>query len=338
MTKPHPMQQFHNLVRRILTDGVRESNRTGIDTLSLPCQVLEFDMADGFPAITTKKLAFRSAVGEWAGFVRGYDNAALFRELKCKVWDGNANETPTWLANAHRKGDDDLGRIYSKQWTDWRDWRHTRSCEEAKALVKQGYEFIVWDAEDDNYVLRRGINQLEEVLKTLLTNPSDRRKVITGWRPDEWDQAALPSCHTEYVYKVEMGATRGVDGTPVTYKEGTRGRLHLSMQMRSYDVGLGFNPALSGLMLCVMAKLAGFEPGKVFMSINDCHAYVSHVAGLQELISREHYPQPTLHLGDSIPTLTDVSQVKGVFERINPDDIQLVGYQHHPAIKMDMAV
>jgi thymidylate synthase len=342
MTKPHPMQQFHDLVQRILTDGVREPNRTGIDTLSLPGQVLTFDMADGFPAITTKKLAFKSAVGELVGFMRGARSAADFRALGCKVWDGNANETPTWLANPNRKGQDDLGRIYSAQWTDWRDWRTTTSAQEAAALLKAGYELIAADTADNNgigvFVLRRGINQLEEVLKTLLTNPSDRRKVITGWRPDEWDQAALPSCHTEYIFKAEMGATRGVDGTPVTYKEGTRGRLHLSMQMRSYDVGLGFNPALSGLMLAIMAKLSGFEPGRIVMSINDAHIYLNHVPGLQELITREHYPQPTLHLGDSIPTLTDVSQVKGVFERIQPEDIQLVGYRHHPAIKMDMAV
>jgi thymidylate synthase len=90
-------------------------------------------------------------------------------------------------------------------------------------------------------------------------------------------------------------------------------------------------------MLCIMAKLSGFTPATVTFLIADAHAYVTHEEGLRELISREHYPQPTLHLGDSIPTLTSADQVKGAFERIQPDDIQLVGYKSHPPIKLPMA-
>jgi thymidylate synthase len=315
------MQQFHDLVANILENGIREPNRTGIDTLSLPGQVLRFDMADGFPAITTKKLAFKSAVGELLGFYRGATTAAQFRELGCKVWDANANNTESWLANPNRLGEDDLGRIYSAQWTDWRDWRMTHSADEANELTAKGYELVACDVALNRYVFRRGINQLEDVLTKLLTNPNDRRKVITAWRPDEWDAAALPSCHTE-----------------ISLQADTKNRkLHLTQHMRSFDVGLGFNVTLSSLMLCIMAKLSGFTPATVTFLIADAHAYVTHEEGLRELISREHYPQPTLHLGDSIPTLTSADQVKGAFERIQPDDIQLVGYKSHPPIKLPMA-
>lgn len=323
MTRPHPMQQFHDVIDNVMTNGIRRLNaRTGQYTRFLPGQVLRFNMADGFPAITTKKLAFKSAVGELLGFFRGYDSAAQFRELGCKVWDGNANETPAWLANPARLGLDALGRIYSAQWTDWRDWRRVAREVDADALVAKGYELLAYDSEFGVWVLRKGINQLEEILRTLMTDPTDRRMVLTGWRPDEWDQAALPSCHTEYVFTADT----------------ENNVLHMTMMMRSYDMGLGFNPALCGLMLAIMAELAGFAAGTFTMAIADCHVYEAHEPGLREMLSREHFPQPTLRLGDSIKTLTDVGQIPGVFARIKPEDLELVGYQHHPAIKMPMAV
>lgn len=324
MTNAHPMQQFHDVIANVLDYGIRRLNkRTGQYTRFLPGQVLRFDLADGFPAITTKKLAFKSAVGELLGFFRGYDSAAQFRELGCKVWDGNANETPAWLANPLRQGRPDyLGRVYSAQWTDWRDWRSVTSEAEADALVAKGYSIQAYDSEFGVWVLRKGINQLEQILHTLMTDPSDRRMVLTGWRPDEWDQAALPSCHTEYVFTADT----------------ENNVLHMTMMMRSYDMGLGFNPTLCGLMLAIMAKLASMTPGTCTMAIADCHCYEAHEPGLREMLSREHFPQPALHLGDSIPALKSVDDIPGVFARIQPEDIQLVGYQSHPAIKMPMAV
>lgn len=109
MLKPHPMEQFHDLIRRILSEGVRRPNRTGVDTLYVAGASLEFNlMTEGFPAITTKKLAFKTAVGELLGMFRGYTSAAQFRELGCKVWDQNANETKEWLASPYRQYDDDI--------------------------------------------------------------------------------------------------------------------------------------------------------------------------------------------------------------------------------------
>ena len=99
MTKPHPMQQFHDMLEHILEQGTQQPNRTGVDAISVPGYHLNFDMRDGFPAITTKKLAFKAAVGETIGFFRGFTSAAQFREIGCKVWDGNANETAAWLKN-----------------------------------------------------------------------------------------------------------------------------------------------------------------------------------------------------------------------------------------------
>ena len=316
------MQQFHDMLEHILEHGVRRPNRTGHDTVFVPGYHLRFDLQkDGFPAITTKRLAFKSAVGELLGFFRGYDSAAQFRELGCRVWDGNANSTASWLANPHRKGTDDLGRIYSKQWTDWRDWREVHSQVDADALMAKGYELIAHDTSRSTWVLRRGINQLETALHALMTNPTDRRILINAWRPDEFDQASLPPCHCDWNLLADTQS----------------GTLHLCMYQRSFDTFLAFNVAMGGIFLEVMAKLAGFTAGTFNHFIGDAHIYVNHFEQTRLLLSREHFEQPRLQLGASIPTLQSPDEIPGVFTRIQPEDITLVGYQHHPAIPAPMA-
>ena len=105
------MKNYLQLMQEVLDTGTQQANRTGIDTLTIPGAMLKYDLADGFPAVTTKKLAWKAVVGELVGFLRGYDNAADFRALGCKIWDQNANENTQWLANPNRLGEDDLGRI-----------------------------------------------------------------------------------------------------------------------------------------------------------------------------------------------------------------------------------
>ena len=103
------MQQYLDLVRQIFEQGSWHENRTGVRTLSIPGAMMRFDLQQGFPAVTTKKLAFKSAIGELVGFLRASRSAAEFRALGCKVWDQNANENRQWLANPYREGPDDLG-------------------------------------------------------------------------------------------------------------------------------------------------------------------------------------------------------------------------------------
>lgn len=317
----HPMEQFHQLIRRVLSEGVRQSNRTGVDTFYVAGAMLEFNLArDGFPAITTKRLAFRSAVGELLGFFRGYQNAADFAELGCPVWHQNANETREWLASSYRKQHNDLGRIYGAQWTDWKDIRIERLPRATQMVSRHGYTRI-GRTDEGHWILSRGINQLEQALELLLTQPTSRRIVISGWRPDEFDKMALPPCHTEYDF-VANPQSRSLD---------------LCVHMRSFDLGLGFNVALGALFLEIMARLAGFKAGKLVMFIANAHVYANHVEGLREMIEREHFPQPSLVLSEAIAPVTALREVPGVFARINPDDLRLEGYLHHPAIKLPMA-
>lgn len=164
------MINYQLLLHRILKEGVRQSNRTGIDTLFIPGAMLEFDMANGFPAVTTKELAFNAVKGELVGFIRGYDNAKDFRDLGCKIWDDNANKNKAWINSAHRKGEDDLGRIYGVQWRRW------------------------------NNEFGEPVDQLASAVDTILHDPTNRRIIINAWRPDELWRMALPPCHILYQF------------------------------------------------------------------------------------------------------------------------------------------
>lgn len=319
---PHPLDGYRQLLRDILDHGVRRPNRTGEDTLFLPGAMLKFDMREGFPVFTARKFAFKSMVGELLGFFRGYSSAADFRALGCKVWDANANSTPGWLANPNRKGVDDIGRAYGVQWTDWKDWRVAQSDAEAQRLAQQGYSCVLEGHRFDEPagVYCKGVNQLEQALRTILTDPTSRRNIITAWRPDEHDRMALPACHTNYTWLCD-----------------TESRiLHLTTEMRSWDTVLAFNIQLSSLFLHIMARLAGYTPGTVTLFVADAHVYLNHVPGLSEMLQRQEHPLPQLGMSPRLQALTP-DGVPGVFSQLQPADFWLEGYAHEPPIAFQMA-
>jgi thymidylate synthase len=171
------MKQYLRLLKEVREHGHRQANRTGIDALVLPFgSMMRFDLADGFPAVTTKKLAFNSVKGELIGFLRGYTHAAQFRALGSKVWDQNANENAAWLANPNRRGMDDAGRIYGAQWRSWK-----------------AHDGSVYD-------------QLMTALHLIHDDPTSRRILISAWRPDELDRMCLPPCHVLYQFAINIEA------------------------------------------------------------------------------------------------------------------------------------
>ena len=171
------MKQYLDLCRKVLDEGLWKTNRTGIDHIGYIGDMMRFDMSSGFPAVTTKKLAFKSVVGEMLGFLRGYDNAADFRKLGCNVWDTNANENETWLKNPNRKGEDDLGSIYGVQGRAW-----------TSNTLKGGYQYI---------------DQLKKVVDDLKAGKDNRREIVTYWNPGELDRMALPPCHLLYQFGIQ---------------------------------------------------------------------------------------------------------------------------------------
>lgn len=168
------MQTYQNLLQHILDTGYDQNNRTGVQTRTVPGAHLSFDLAEGFPAVTTKKLFFKAVVAELLGFIRGYDSAAQFRELGCRVWDKDANENGDWLKNKHRQGQDDLGRIYGVQWRRW--------------------------AAPDKLAPR--IDQLAKALDLIQNNPTNRRIIVSAWNPADLDKCALPPCHVLFQFLV----------------------------------------------------------------------------------------------------------------------------------------
>ena len=242
------MKQLLDLYQTILDTGVQQPNRTGIDTLMIPGAMLRFDLREGFPAVTTKALAFKAVKGELIGFLRGYQNAEQFRKLGCNIWNQNANENTQWLANPNRKGIDDLGRIYGAQWVDWK-------CE-PQIDEMTGFRYTP------------AINQVQEVIKKLHTNPTDRRMIINAWRPDEFDQMALPPCHVLYQFLADSKSKV----------------LHLCMYQRSCDMFLGvpFNIASASLFLTIMANHSGYTAGTFTHFLADAHIYTNHIDQVKE--------------------------------------------------------
>lgn len=289
------MKQYLDLMADVLENGTRQANRTDIDAISLPGAMLKFDLRKGFPAVTTKRLAYKSSLAEMVAFLRGYDNAAQFRALGCKFWDKNANENAQWLANVHRKpGLDDLGRVYGVQWRDWKG--------------ADG----------------KSVDQVMVALNTIRNDPTNRRIIISAWRPDEFNQMALPPCHVMYQFLVNV----------------EQNTLNLCLFQRSADLGLGVPMNICGAswLLSLFARLTGYQAGVFTHFLSDAHIYVNHVDQVREQIQRRPHALPQLLINDRVPEFHRDGFHPEWIDQVEPSDFSLVGYTHEPALDMAMAV
>lgn len=323
------MKQYLSLIQSILDHGAWQENRTGIRTLSLPGAALRFDLQQGFPAVTTKKLAFKSAIGELVGFLRASRNAAEFRALGCKVWDQNANENDSWLANPYREGPDDLGPVYGVQWRRWPAYKllpraHAAQIEDA---LSRGYRQVAEPDEQGvpHVLLYKAVDQLRQCLDTIQHNPQDRRILFHGWNWAQIEEMALPPCHLLYQF-LPNASTREIS---------------LCLYIRSNDVGLGtpFNLTEGAALLHLVGRLTGYKPRWFSYFIGDAHIYENHLPMLREQLTREPYAAPQLVLSDRIPDYAVTGQYEPHWlEQVEPTDFALEGYQHHPALTAPMAV
>lgn len=323
------MHQYLDLVRQIFEQGSWHDNRTGVRTLSIPGAMMRFDLAQGFPAVTTKKLAFKSAIGEMVGFLRASRDAGQFRQLGCKVWDQNANENKQWLANPFRLGPDDLGPVYGVQWRQWPAYKLLPADQQVQieAAKAQGFAVIgeVRGEDADKVLLYKAVDQLRRCLETIMSNPSDRRILFHGWNWAQLDEMALPPCHLLYQFLADK----------------TKGELSLCLYVRSNDVGLGtpFNLTEGAALLHLVARLTGYKARWFTYFIGDAHIYENHVDMLQEQLKREPYPAPRLEISERVPSYAQTGRFEPEWlEKVEPSDFSLVGYQHHPALTAPMAV
>ncbi|MCD2105488.1 thymidylate synthase [Rhodococcus qingshengii] len=249
--------------------GSAKSDRTGTGTRSIFGHQMRFDLADGFPLVTTKKVHLKSIVNELLWFLRGDSNVAWLHEHGVSIWDEWADENG------------ELGPVYGVQWRSW----PTPSGEH--------------------------IDQITQTVETLRTNPDSRRIIVSAWNVADIPQMALAPCHAFFQFYVADG------------------KLSCQLYQRSADMFLGvpFNIASYALLTHMMAQQAGLDVGEFVWTGGDCHIYDNHVDQVTEQLGREPLPLPTLKLNkrDSIFDYT--------FE-----DVEIVDYQHHPAIKAPVAV
>lgn len=279
------MKAYLDQLRQILETGVRRGDRTGVGTISCFGLTARYDMAKGFPAVTTKKLAWKVMSSELLWFISGSSNINDLKSIykNNKIWDANYQDY------LHRLGidsnDGDMGRVYGVQWRSWK--------------TTDGQE----------------IDQLQDAIDTIRSNPDSRRIIVNAWNPGEAavDRVALPPCHTFFQFYVAGG------------------KLSLHMYQRSADMFLGvpFNIASYSLLLHMVAKITNLEPGEFIHSIGDAHIYLDAIEQCRQQIARQPYPLPGLSLRDRDQTR---------LEDFVMDDLSLTDYKSHGVIKARMAV
>ena len=299
------MKQYLDLLQDILDNGEVKDDRTGVGTYSVFGRHIRFDLRRGFPAVTTKKLAWKACVGELLWFIEGSSDERRLAELthgtsegKVTIWTPNA-EAPYWKPKAKFEGD--LGRVYGVQ---WRHWNKYRTEKDMGAAHKGGTRLAVDKIE---------VDQLANLIKGLTEDPNGRRHILSAWNVSELDEMALPPCHVMSQFYVNKN------------KE-----LSCHMYQRSVDVflGLPFNIASYALLTHLLAHHCGLKVGELVISTGDTHIYKDHIEQVKEQLTREPYPLPTLMLN---------AEKNNIFE-MTKADIHLENYQSHGPIKATMAV
>jgi len=303
-------QQYLDALRDVLETGTRKDDRTGVGTVSLFGMQQRYDLSQGFPAVTTKKLAWKSVVGELLWMIEGSGDERRLAEIThgtrdgvVTIWTPNAL-APYWRPRAKYEGD--LGRVYGVQ------WRHWRTIKPRTAGGAFRDDFGVTYRRQGNDVEVREIDQLKQLIDGIRSDPNGRRHILTAWNPGELDRMALPPCHCFAQFYVADG------------------KLSCQMYQRSCDMFLGvpFNIASYSLLTHMIAHVCGLQVGEFVHVLGDAHIYLDHIEQVKEQLNREPLPAPRLLLSPGIREITEFTM----------GDIVLDDYQHHGPIKATMAV
>ena len=297
------MKEYLELVEFVLKNGEKTENRTGTDTLSVFGYQNRYDLRQGFPLVTTKKVFFRGILHELLWFLKGDTNIKYLVDRNVRIWnewpyetykasDAYQSESLEEFVEKIRLSDEfakewgELGPVYGKQWIRW--------------TGPNG----------------QTINQIQNVLDQIKNNPMSRRHIVSGWNVADIQEliagqkSAPPLCHTMFQFKV------------------TSGMLDMQLYQRSADIGLGvpFNIASYSMLLMMVAKECNLTPRYFIHTFGDAHIYVNHVEGLRNQLTRKPHKRPTLQIADK------------PFWELEFDDFELKDYQHDDPIKFSIAV
>ena len=263
------MQQYLDLLDHILTKGTEKGDRTGTGTVSTFGYQMRFDLAEGFPVLTTKKLHLRSIIHELLWFLTGDTNIKYLKENGVRIWDEWADD------------EGNLGPVYGYQWRSWPS--------------PNG----------------ESIDQIKNLIDGIKNNPNSRRHIVSAWNPALIEDMALPPCHCLFQFYVADG------------------KLSCQLYQRSADTFLGvpFNIASYALLTLMVAQVCDLEPYELVITLGDAHIYSNHIEQVELQLTREPYPFPQVKL----------SNIKNIND-FKLEDIKLIDYNSHPAIKAPVAV
>ena len=298
-------EQYRGLLGSLLHNSTSKDDRTGTGTLSIFGRQIRHDMKQGFPLLTTKRMAVKTMMTELKWFLKGDTNIKYLVDNGCNIWNGDAYQKYCLTLKDHYDGGGDvatqdqfirmikddpewasiwgeLGPIYGKQWRGW-------------FMYNDKMEPVFKD-------------QIKELIKGLKLNPNSRRHMVSAWNVGDLEDMTLPPCHYGFQCYV------------------VNGKLSLMWNQRSVDtfLGLPFNIASYATLLLLLCEETGYEAGELIANLGDVHLYKNHVEQAKEQISREQYPLPKIKL-------SNVNLLKGEW------DYELIDYKHHPRIKAPLS-
>ena len=357
-------RQYQQLLGDILENGVEKKDRTGTGTLSVFGRQIHHKMSEGFPLLTTKKMAWKTIVTELLWFLRGDTNIKFLLDYDCHIWDGDAykNYTNNFLGyedvpskeefikeiktnNEFANKWGELGPIYGKQWRQWGGLQ---------------------DLTDDNKPIY--LDQITNLINELKTNPDSRRLMVNAWNVGELNQMVLPPCHYGFqVYTRELsneekwkqysklGLNIEINGIPLELKHmGTQfypkslpqRAISLMWNQRSVDtfLGLPFNIASYGLLLEIIAREVNMVPDELIGNLGDVHLYSNHIEQAKEQMYRRPYDLPQVQITERdwyLHPLVKLNSEERMFQQkirsYRPDCFELIGYESHSKIKAPLS-
>ncbi|MDJ1109741.1 thymidylate synthase [Macrococcus caseolyticus] len=310
--------EYHNLLKLILETGKDKDDRTNTGTLSVFGHQMRFDLSKGFPLLTTKKVSFKLVATELIWFIRGDTNIRYLLEYNNNIW--NEWAFLKWIESDEYMGPDmtDFGHRALRDAEFNEQYREQLNIFKEKILTDDdfmqrfgdlgnvyGKQWRQFETKD------RVTDQLKEVIEQIKSNPHSRRHIVSAWNPGEIESMALPPCHTMFQFYVNDN------------------KLSCQLYQRSADVFLGvpFNIASYSLLTHLVARECGLEVGEFIHSMGDAHIYSNHIEAVETQLMRSSYEAPKLQINSD----------KDIFN-IEYEDLEIIDYTAHPAIKAPIAV